>query len=89
MKKKTFDPLTVREAVDTAIQAHLGVLILRLQQAERRAVEAASAMGAEQRDLAIDTILPLERMLPECDAVLRGALILHRMEPQNKERGAA
>lgn len=89
MKKTPFDPLTMNEAIDTALHAYLAVLILRLQQAETCTVEAASALTAGQRNLAIGTVLPLERILPECDALLRAALILHRMEPQNGEGGAA
>lgn len=89
MKKRNFDPLTMDEAIHTAIHAYLAVLILRLQHAEKLAVEAASALSARQRNLAIGTILPLERMLPECDALFRAALILHRMESQSTVGGAA
>lgn len=89
MTKRNFDPLTMDEAIDTAIHAYLAVMILRLQQAEKCAVEAATALSAGQRNLAIGTVLPLERMLPECDALFRAALILHRMEPQSGEGGAA
>lgn len=89
MKKTIFDPLTMREAIDTAIHAYVAVLTLRLQQAETWAVEAGAALTAGQRNLAIGTVLPLERILPECDALFRAALILHRMEPQSGEGGAA
>ena len=88
MKKQHFDPLTMDEAIHTAIHAYLAVLILRLQSAEKLAVEAASALSARQRNLAIGTVLPLERMLPECEALFRASLILHRMEPQSSEGGA-
>lgn len=89
MTKRLFDPLTIDEAIDTAIHAYLAVLTLRLQQAETCAVEAGAALTAGKRNLAIGTVLPLERMLPECDALFRAALILHRMEPQYGEGGAA
>lgn len=90
MKKRNFDPLTMDEAIHTAIHAYLAVLILRLQFAEKLAVEAASALSARQRDLAIGIVLPLERMLPECEALFRASLILHRMStPTSNEGGAA
>ena len=89
MKKPHFDPLTMDEAIRTAICAYLTVLILRLQQAETLAVEAAAALSTGQRNLAIGTVLPLERMLPECEALVRAALILHRMEAQSRDGGAA
>lgn len=89
MKKRNFDPLTMDEAIHTAIHAYLAVLILRLQHAEKLAVEAASAISARQRNLAMGTVLPLERILPECDALFRAALILHRMERLSSEGGAA
>ena len=88
MKKPTFDPLTRSQAVDTAIQAYLAVLILRLQEAEKLAVDASSAMRAGKRNLTIGTILPLECMLPECEALVRASLILHRMAPESAEGGA-
>ncbi|MEQ1616373.1 MAG: hypothetical protein ABL904_26780, partial [Hyphomicrobiaceae bacterium] len=84
-----FDPLTMDEAIHTAIHAYLAVLILRLQQAEKLAVEAAAALSTGRRNLAIGTVLPLEKMLPECEALFRAALILHRMEPQGRDGGAA
>ena len=89
MKTPHFDPLTMDEAIHTAIHAYLAVLILRLQQAEKLAVEAAAALSTGRRNLAIGTVLPLEKMLPECEALFRAALILHRMEPQGREGGAA
>ncbi|MEQ1616243.1 MAG: hypothetical protein ABL904_26115 [Hyphomicrobiaceae bacterium] len=89
MKKRRFDPLTMDEAIHTAMHAYLAVLILRLQQAEKLAVEAAAALSTGQRNRAIGTVLPLERMLPECEALFRAALILHRMEPQSRDGGAA
>lgn len=89
MKKRNFDPLTMDEAIATAIHAYLAVLILRLQQAEKLAVDAATALSAGQRNLAIGTILPFEKMLPECEALFRAALILHRMEAQSRDGGAA
>ena len=89
MKKRHFDPLTMDEAIHTAIHAYLAVLILRLQHAEKLAVEAAAALSTGRRNLSIGTVLPLEKMLPECEALFRAALILHRMEPQGREGGAA
>ena len=89
MKKRQFDPLTMDEAIHTAIHAYLAVLILRLQHAEKLAVEAVAALSTGRRNLAIGTVLPLEKMLPECEALFRAALILHRMEPQSRDGGAA
>lgn len=89
MRKPTFDPLSIQEAVDTAIHAYLGVLILRLQSAEALAVEAAAAIATGNRNRAIGTILPLEQALPECDALVRASLILHRMSVIIPNEGGA
>ncbi len=82
-------PLPLDEAVDAAIHAYLAVLLLRFQEIEHLTVEACAAIATGRRHLAIGTMLPLERMLPECEALLRAALILHRMAPAGSAEGGA
>jgi hypothetical protein len=65
-------------AFDAAIHANLNALALRLDQAESLAVEARAAIGRGRRYEAMGTILPLERIIPECEALVRSIVILHR-----------
>lgn len=69
---------TSHHAIDAAIHANLNALALRLDHAEHLAVQARSAMAGGYRNLAIGTLLPLEQIIPECDALMRTVLILHR-----------
>ena len=77
------------EAQATAIAANLHVLRLRLRIAADLVAEACTAMAAGQQNLAIGTICDLERGLPECDALLRATLVLHRMRSLNLQEGGA
>jgi hypothetical protein len=80
-------PLPLEQAIDTAIHAYLAVLLLRVQEIEHLTAEACAEIATGQRNLAIGAMLPLERMLPECEALLRAALILHRMVPAGYPEG--
>ena len=83
MKTKTSD------AQRTAIAANLDVLRLRLAVAAGLVAEACTAMAAGQQNQAIGTIIDLEQGLPECDALLRATLVLHRMRTLNLQEGGA
>jgi hypothetical protein len=52
---------------------------------------AKEAMEARNRNLALGTMLPLERILPECETLLRSVLALHSWRNQlpQQEGGAA
>ena len=73
----------------TAIAANLDVLKLRLRNAADLMAEAYTAMAAGEQNQAIGTVLDLERGLPECDALLRATLALHRMRDLNLQEGGA
>lgn len=60
------------------IAANLMALHARLAEAQRAAGDAVIAMAARNQNLAIGHILDLERMLPECEALYRVILLLHR-----------
>lgn len=70
--------LTPTAAIDAAIHANLNALALRLDHAEHLAVQARTAIAGGYRSLAIGTLLPLELIIPECEALVRTILILHR-----------
>ena len=63
---------------DDTITANLNMLTDRLQRAALSAVQASAAMAAGERNLAVGNILDLERLRPECDALYRTVLLLHR-----------
>jgi hypothetical protein len=64
--------------LNDAILANIAALHGRLTEAVTRASEAREAMHNGQRNLAIGTILEFEHTLPECEALFRTALLLHR-----------
>ena len=64
--------------INATMQAHLDMLRDRLQRAALSNVQASAAMAAGERNLAIGNILDLEHLLPECDALYRMVLLLHR-----------
>ena len=64
--------------LNEAILANIVALHDRLGEALTRAALAREAMRDGQRNLAIGTILEFERTLPECEALFRTALLLHR-----------
>lgn len=63
-----------------AILANLEILDQLLAHARYLAGDAAEAMHAGKRNLAIGTIAGLEQLLPEIEALYRTALILHRTQ---------
>jgi hypothetical protein len=77
--------------MEMAIHANLAALALQLENARLMAVCAAEAMEAQDRNLALGTMLPLERILPECETLLRSVLALHSWRKQfpQQEGGAA
>jgi hypothetical protein len=60
------------------IAANLMALHARLRSAEQAASEAIIAFAWLNRNLAIGHLLDLERILPECDALYRTIILLHR-----------
>lgn len=63
------------------ILANLDALQARLLEADMLVRDARHAMVTGKRNLAIGTIVPLERSLPECEALFRTIMMLHRSEP--------
>lgn len=63
---------------DAAIFANLQILSERLAAAAHTAAEAAASMTAGERNLAIGTVLVLEKLLPEFDALYRTTVLLHQ-----------
>jgi hypothetical protein len=68
----------MRTLLNEAILANIAALHDRLAEALTRASEAREAMRNGQRNRAIGAILEFERTLPECEALFRTALLLHR-----------
>jgi hypothetical protein len=64
--------------IDIAIEANLAALAEGLDQAATLATTAHAAMHAGNRNLAIGTVLPLERDLPTYVGLLTAILALHR-----------
>ena len=64
--------------LDEPILANIVALHDRLSEAATQASEACKAMRDGQRNRAIGMILEFEHILPECDALFRTALLLHR-----------
>lgn len=60
------------------IAANLVALHARLQHALAEVAEGQRAMALNQQNMAIGTISDLERILPECDALFRTVMLLHR-----------
>lgn len=64
--------------LNEVILANIVALHDRLGDALTRAALAREAMRDGQRNLAIGTILEFECILPECEALFRTVLLLHR-----------
>lgn len=64
--------------IDAAIAANLAALAQRLDEAAHRVHEAAQAMANRQHNLAIGTLLTIEELLPEAQALFSATLALHR-----------
>lgn len=63
-------------ACNMAMQSCLAALAHQLADARQLAVDACNAMQRDGRNLAIGTMMPLEQILPECDALARAVRIL-------------
>jgi hypothetical protein len=76
-----------------ALHTCLAALAHQLAEAATLAVEARDAMKRNERNLAIGTMMPLEQILPEFDALARAVRTLqtwrNRMpsEPELAEQG--
>jgi hypothetical protein len=65
--------------VNDAIRANLAALLDVMERGRFRAQMAYEAMhSSSNRNRAIGTILDLEQLLPEADALYRAVLLLHR-----------
>ena len=64
--------------IQNAIAANLSALSQRLAQAADSAKQATDAMSQGQQNMAIGTILQLETILPEAQALFNAAIALHR-----------
>ena len=67
------------EAKAIAIATNLDVLRSRLRHAVDLVDQACTVLSAGHQNQAIGTICDLDRTLPECDALLRATLVLHRL----------
>jgi hypothetical protein len=76
-------------AMEMAIHANLAALALQLENAQLMATCAKEAMEAQNRNLALGTMLPLERILPQCETLLRAALALQSWRNQLPQEGGA
>ena len=70
--------VTPAAAIDAAIDANLAALAFRLDAAKQIAIQARAAMSRTRRNEALGTLLPLEQIIPECDALVRTILLLYR-----------
>jgi hypothetical protein len=71
------------------IAATLMALHARLEAAETTAGGAIIAMAARNQNLAIGHLLDLDRLLPECDALYRTIILLHRSSESSLTQGGA
>lgn len=69
---------TLTETNAAIIAANLVALHARLRHALAEMATASKALCDGNQNLAIGTILDLERILPECDALYRTIMLLHR-----------
>ena len=68
--------------INAAIEANLSALAEGLAVAAEMAKDGVIAIKANRRNLAIGTVLPLERDLPELAGLLTAILALHRRAGQ-------
>ena len=85
------DPSTAAFAMNMAMHANLAALAYQLDDASKLVTYARNAMEAHNRNLAVGTVLPLERILPECVSLLRSVLALQSWHNQlpTQQGGAA
>ena len=85
------DKSTAAFAMNMAMHSNLVVLSYQLAEATKLADSAREAMEAHDRNLAIGTVLPLERILPQCETLLRSVIALQTWHNQlpTREGGAA
>ena len=64
--------------ITNAISANLRALALTLQRSQAIAAEADEAMAAGKRNLAVGTLLDMEQLLPQAEALTDAIMALHR-----------
>jgi hypothetical protein len=81
----TLSPATRNDLIAVGLMA----LHTRLQAAEETAGGAIIAVAARHQNLAIGHLLDLDRILPECDALYRTIILLHREGETASAKGGA
>lgn len=81
----TTQPATRNDLIAVGLMALHG----RLRAAETTAGGAIIAMAARNQNLAIGHLLDLDRILPECDALYRTIILLHREDETASAKGSA
>jgi hypothetical protein len=71
-------PDNYAEATDQSVTSNLRLLQLKLALAEWRTADALGAAQTGKHNLAIGTIIDLEQLLPEIEALYKTVLLLHR-----------
>jgi hypothetical protein len=82
---------TAAFAMNLAMHANLVALANQLEDAQKRVIEARDAMqpSIQDRNHAVGIVLPLESILPECEAMLRAVLTLHSWRNRTPTEGGA
>jgi hypothetical protein len=85
------DASTAAFAMNMAMHANLAALAYQLDDASKLVTSARDAMEAHNHNLAVGTVLPLERILPDCVTLLRSVVVLQTWHYQlpTQEGGAA
>lgn len=85
------DPSSAALAMNMAMHANLAALAYQLDDASKLVTSARDAMEAQNHNLAVGTVLPLERILPDCVTLLRSVLVLQTWHHQlpTQEGGTA
>lgn len=65
-------------SINEVLSINLDMLHTLLDTARTSALQASAAMAAGNRNLAIGNVLDLEGLLPECEALYRTIILLHR-----------
>lgn len=67
---------------EAALFANINALAGLLAEAAQCARDAADAAAAGHRNLAVGTLLQIERTVPDAQAIMAATLALHRLAPQ-------
>lgn len=70
-------------ALDT-IRSSIGLLEQRLRRAATVAIEARDAINRAEQNIAVGTLLIMERDLADAEVLLKTILVLHKSAPEQK-----